>query len=64
MPKLNQTPWHKVVTLRDDLRTGELPLHIFAADLYDVFMERGLRPIYEDPARFFGLTYPLTTFGN
>jgi hypothetical protein len=51
-------PWHEVVTLRDDMRTGALSLTEFAADLHDVMMQRGTRPIYEDPARFFALTYP------
>ncbi|MHC1732922.1 MAG: DUF499 domain-containing protein [Bacteroidales bacterium] len=52
------TPWHKVISLRPDLRSGELSLATFAADLYDVAMQRGSRPIYEDPAEFFALTYP------
>ncbi len=56
--KISWTPWHEVVTLRDDVRTGELSLADFAADLHDVMMQTGARPIYEDPARFFGLTYP------
>ena len=56
--KLPWTPWHEVVTLREDVRTGELSLADFAADLHDVMMQTGARPIYEDPARFFGLTYP------
>lgn len=51
-------PWHKVVQLRDDLRTGELSLAVFAADLYDVVMQKGKRSVYEDPAEFFTLTYP------
>ncbi len=51
-------PWHEVVQLRDDLRTGELSLAVFAADLHDVVMQKGRRPVYEDPARFFALTYP------
>lgn len=51
-------PWHEVVQLRDDLRTGELPLAIFAADLYDVVMQKGGRPVYERPKDFFALTYP------
>ena len=51
-------PWHGVVQLRDDLKTGELSLAIFAADLYDVVMQRGQRRVYEDPAEFFALTYP------
>jgi hypothetical protein len=52
------TPWHQVVDLRDDVRTGELSLSAFAADLYEVAMQAGERPIYEDPAEFFALTYP------
>ncbi len=51
-------PWHEVVRLRDDVRTGELSLADFAADLHDVVMQKGSRPVYEDPARFFALTYP------
>ena len=51
-------PWHKVVQLRDDLRTGELSLAVFAADLYDVVMQKGKRSVYEDPTKFFTLTYP------
>lgn len=50
--------WHEVVNLRDDLKSGELPLHMFAADLYEVIMQGGKRPIYEDPAHFFALTFP------
>ena len=50
-------PWHKVVRLKDELRTGELSLAQFAADLHEVTLARGKRPVYEDPARFFGLTY-------
>ena len=52
------TPWHQVVKLREDVRTGELSLADFAADLHDVAMRKGTRPVYEDPARFFALTYP------
>ena len=51
-------PWHEVVKLRGDLKSGELSLAIFAADLYDVVVQKGQRPVYEDPARFFALTYP------
>lgn len=58
MAKLPWTPWHEVVKLRDDLRTGELPLHMFAADLYEVTMQSGKRPVYEDPREFFSLTFP------
>lgn len=50
-------PWHKVVRIRDDLKSGELSLAIFAADLYDVTMGRA-RPVYQDPGEFFALTYP------
>ena len=49
--------WHKVVQLRDDLKSGELSLAQFAADLYDVMMGTA-RPIYQDPREFFALTYP------
>ncbi len=51
-------PWHEVVKLRDDVRSGELSLAEFAADLQDVMLGAGKRPVYEDPARFFALTYP------
>jgi hypothetical protein len=50
--------WHEVVGLREDLKSGELPLHMFAADLYEVMMQGGKRPVYEDPAHFFALTFP------
>ena len=58
MPKLSWTPWHKVVRLREDLRSGDLPLHMFAADLYEVLMQSGKRPVYEGPEQFFALTFP------
>ena len=50
-------PWHEVVRLKEELRTGELSLAQFAADLHEVALGRGKRPVYEDPARFFELTY-------
>ncbi len=50
-------PWHEVVQLRDDLRTGELSLSLFAADLYDVAIGTA-QPVYQDPSHFFALTYP------
>jgi len=50
--------WHEVVALRDDLKSGELSMSSFAADLYDVLMQCDRRPVYEDPAHFFALTYP------
>ena len=52
------SPWHEVVQLRGDLKSGELSLAVFAADLYDVVMQKGHRPVYEQPAPFFALTYP------
>jgi hypothetical protein len=58
MAKLPWKPWHEVVKLREDLRSGELPLHMFAADLYEVMMQRGKRPIYEKAENFFALTFP------
>jgi hypothetical protein len=58
MAKLPWKPWHEVVKLREDLKSGELPLHMFAADLYEVLMQSGKRPIYEDPEKFFALTFP------
>lgn len=57
MAKSTYTSWHKVVKLREDLRSGELSLAVFAADLYDVVMGRA-RPIYQRPDQFFALTYP------
>ena len=39
-------PWHRVVRLKEEFRSGELTLG------------QGTRPIYEDPARFFALTFP------
>jgi len=58
MAKLPRKPWHEVVKLRADLRTGELPLHMFAADLYEVLMQRGKKPMYEKAEEFFALTFP------
>lgn len=55
--KLPFAAWHQVVKLRDDLRSGDLALSIFAADLYDVAMGTG-RSVYLDPEEFFALTYP------
>ena len=56
--RTSRKPWHEVVQLRDDLKTGELSLAVFAADLYDVVMQKGQRPVYEQPAEFFALTFP------
>jgi hypothetical protein len=38
MSKLAWTPWHRVVKIRPDLKSRELSLNIFAADLYDVVL--------------------------
>ncbi|MYB97271.1 MAG: ATP-binding protein [Gemmatimonadetes bacterium] len=55
---MNPTPWHQIVRLKPELRSGELSLAEFAADLHEVVTGAGRRPIYEDPAKFFALTYP------
>jgi hypothetical protein len=57
MSKLAWTPWHKVVQLRDDIKSGELSMATFAADLYDVVMGKA-KPVYQMPSEFFALTYP------
>jgi hypothetical protein len=64
MAKLPWKPWHEVVALREDLKSGDLPLHLFAADLYEVMMQNGKRPVYENPTEFFGLTYPTHNLRN
>ena len=51
-------PWHEIVRLKDELRTGELALAEFAADLHEVTLAQGRRPVYEEPEKFFALTYP------
>src|SRR4051812_27100870 len=57
MSKPSWKPWHQVVELRPDVRSGELSLSQFAADLYDVMMDRGAA-VYRTPDEFFALTYP------
>ena len=57
MNKLPWKPWHEVVELLDELKTGELSLSMFAADLYDVIMGRA-KPLYQNPEKFFGRTSP------
>jgi len=64
MARLPWKPWHEVVKLRDDLLSGDLPLHLFAADLYEVMMQNGKRPIYEKPEEFFALTYATYNLRN
>lgn len=56
MNGLPWTPWHEVVQLRDDLRSGELSLSMFAADLHKVAVGEG-ESVYRDPQEFFALTY-------
>ena len=59
MTKANRaTPWREVVRLKEELKTGELSLAQFAADLHEVAQGAGTRPVYEDPAKFFALTVP------
>jgi hypothetical protein len=58
MAKLPWKPWHEVVKLRDDLKSRDLSLQMFAADLYEVLMQRGKQPVYEKPESFFTLTFP------
>ena len=64
MPASKWKPWHEVVQLRDELKSGELSLSMFAADLDEVILRKGKRPIYEDPAKFFALTYPTYNLRN
>lgn len=52
-------PWHHVIELRQDIRSGELSQKEFAADLYDVMMDRN-KSVYHDTTKFFALTYPTT----
>ncbi|XYI02071.1 DUF499 domain-containing protein [Sorangium sp. So ce1128] len=39
------------------MRTGELSMAVFAADVHEVALGRG-RAVYNDPREFFSLTYP------
>lgn len=50
-------PWHQVVKLREDVKSGELTLPMFAADPYDVKMGTA-KSVYRDPMEFFTLTFP------
>ena len=59
MTKKNQPrPWHRIVRLKEELRSGALSLAEFAADLHEVTLGQGRRPVYEEPEKFFALTYP------
>jgi len=57
MAKNIAKPWHEVVRVRADIRSEELSLKAFAADLYDVMLDRNVG-VYHDPQAFFSLTYP------
>ena len=41
-------PWHEVVRLKQHLRTGELSLAQFAADLHGATLAQAQRPVYEN----------------
>lgn len=57
MAKMNTKPWHEIVRVRADIKSEELSLKAFAADLYDVML--GQNPgVYHNPEEFFALTYP------
>src|SRR5207244_11392183 len=64
MAKLPWKPWHEVVKLREDLKSGDLSLQMFAADLYEVLIQRGKQPVYEKPESFFSLTFPTHNLRN
>ncbi len=57
MAKTTAKPWHEVVRVRADIRSEELSLKAFAADLYDVMLGRNAS-VYHDAGDFFALTYP------
>lgn len=58
MPERGWIPWRNQVELRDELKKpNELALEQFAADLYDLVLQRGAT-IYRDPREFFAFTYP------
>jgi predicted AAA+ superfamily ATPase len=57
MPANTVKPWTQIVHVRDDVRSGQLSLQEFAADLFDVMNRTGKRPLYEDPVKFFSLSY-------
>ena len=56
--KTQPKPWHRIVRLKEELRSGALSLAEFAADLHEVTLGQGRRPVYEEPEKFFALTYP------
>ena len=64
MLKKTLKPWHEVVELKEEVRSGSLSLDEFAADLHEVMLESGRRPVYEDPRKFFALTYATLALRN
>ena len=59
MSKLNWKPWHQVVQVRDDLKSGALTLSdlLRRTCTHHVVMGRA-KPVYQTPGEFFALTYP------
>lgn len=57
MKKLPWIPWHQVVDLKDE-SVSELATVTPMPDIFDVAMRRGRQPMYDDPAKFFEITYP------
>ena len=55
--KAKWAAWHQVVKVREDVRSGDLAMNTFAADLYDVVMGTA-KPVYQKPEEFFAMTYP------
>ena len=53
-PALKWKSWHEVTQLRDELKTGELSMSMFAADLDEVILRKGKRPIYASSAKSAG----------
>src|SRR4051794_1707224 len=55
-PSSSTLAWHQHCTLREDVRTGQLTMAEFAADIYDALMGQG-PVVYRDPGQFFERTY-------
>ena len=49
--------WSQRCGLREDVRSGRLELHEFAADL-NLVRQRKAPAMYQDPEAFFGYTFP------
>ncbi len=52
MTKLPWKPWHDVVELRDELKSGDLTLAMFAADLHEVVLQQA-RAVYQGSGEVF-----------